>query len=188
MMKKTAICSLVMCSLIVSCVSIPPPSTQEVATLQRAREDQARGDHDWVVHDMEKYIQDHPGSSLAAEAHLLVGDAYKGQIDTAREEKKITGMILTSYTAPLVRKAYENYMAATEGAMSDEIASEAMFKAAVILDIDYMKNFERALVLYEMVTREFPGTTWAEKAQVRYDNLDGKFRSLKAGPHMIPDK
>jgi len=177
-----------MCSLIVSCVSIPPPSTEEVTILQRAREDQARGDHDWVVHDMEKYIQDYPRSSLSAEAHLLVGDAYKGQIDTARREKKITGMILTSYTAPLIRKAFENYMAAADGTMSDEIASEAMFKAAVILDIDYMKNFERALVLYGMVIRKFPGTTWAEKAQVRYDNLDDKFRTMKSGPHRAPSE
>ena len=182
-MKKSGICVLVMISLVISCVSVPPPSTEEVATLQKAREDQVHGDHDWVVHDMEKYIQDHPGSSLLAEAHLLVGDSYKGQIDTARIEKKITGMILTSYTAPLIRKAYENYMAAAEGAMSDEIASEAMFKAAIILDIDYMKNFERAIVLYGMVTSKFPATTWAEKAKIRYHNLDSKFRSLRTGPH-----
>ena len=117
-----------------------------------------------------------------------MGDAYKGQIDTARKEKKITGMILTSYTAPLIRKAYENYMVAAEGTMSDEIASEAMFKAAVILDIDYMKNFERALVIYGMVIRKFPGTTWAEKAQVRYDNLDDKFRTMKSGSHRAPSE
>ncbi len=172
-----------MCSLVISCVSIPPPSVEETVILQRAREDLARSDHEWLLYDLEKYIQNHPRSSLSAEAHLLVGGAYKGQIDTARKEKKITGMILTSYTAPLIRKAYENYMAAAEGAMSDEIASEAMFKAAVILDIDYMKNFERAIVLYGMVTSKFPGTTWAEKAQIRYDNLDSKFRSLRTGPH-----
>lgn len=163
----------------------PPPSSEEVAILQRAREDLARGDHDWVLYDMERYLQNHPRTNFSAEAHLLTGDAFKGQIDVARREKKITGMILTTYTAPLIRKAYENYITAVEEAMNDEVASESLYKAAILLDIDYMRNFEKALVVYGDVIGKFSGTTWAERAQVRYDNLDDKFRTLKSGPHMI---
>ena len=177
-----------MCTLVISCVSIPPPSAEETAILQRAREDLARGDHEWLLYDMEKYLQNYPRSGLSAEAYLLIGDASKGQIDVARKEKKVTGMLLTTYTAPLIQKAYENYLTAAEEAMNDKVASEALFKAAVMLDIEYMKHFEKALVVYGSIIRKFPGTIWADRAEVRYDNLDGKFRSLKSGPHRIPDQ
>jgi TolA-binding protein len=185
-MKIITVGSLILCTLLISCVSTPPPSVQENAIIQHAREDLVRGDYDWIVHDMEKYLQNYSRSSLAAEAYLLLGEATKGQIDTARKEKNITGMILTTYTAPLIQKAYENYMLAAEEAINDQIASEALFKAAVILDIGYMKIFDKALVVYGDVIKKFPGTTWAERAQVRYDNLSGKFRSLQSGPHKIP--
>ena len=186
MMKKITFCLLIMCSLVISCVSIPPPSVEETVILQRAREDLARSDHEWLLYDLEKYIQNHPRSSLLGEAHLLIGDSFKGQVDVARKEKKVTGMLLTTYTAPLIQKAYENYLTAAGVAMNDKVASEALYKAAVILDIEYMKDFEKALVVYGNVIRKFPGTIWAERAEVRYDNLDGKFRSLKSGPHRIP--
>jgi TolA-binding protein len=188
MMNKTAICSLIMCSLLISCVSIPPPSTEEVLIFQRARDALARGDHDWVLHDMEKYLQNHPRSSLSAEAHLLTGEAFKGKVDIARREKEITGIILTTYTSPLVRRAYENYMTAASEAMNDEVASEALFKAAIILDIGYMRNFEKALVIYGNVISKFPRTTWAERAQLRYDNLEDKFGTIISESHRIPGK
>jgi len=175
-----------MCGLLVSCVSTPPPSAEETAILQRSGDDLERGDYEWVLYDMEKYIQDHPESHYSAEAHLLIGDGSRGQVDAARKEKEMTGMILTTHTAPLVRKAYENYMTAAEKAMSDEVAAKALYKAAVILDVEYMKDFEKALAVYGSVLKKFPGTIWAERAQLRYDNIDGKFRTLQAGPHMIP--
>jgi TolA-binding protein len=135
---------------------------------------------------MEEYLQNYPRSNFSAEAHLLTGDAYRGKVDLARKEKEITGIILTTYTSPLLRKAYENYMLAASKAMNDKVASEALFKAAVILDIDYMKNFEKALVIYGNVIRKFSGTTWAERAQVRYDNLADKFGTIRSGPHRYP--
>ncbi len=177
-----------MCSLLISCVSIPLSSTEEVLFFQRAREDLARGDHDRVLQDMERYLQNHPRSSLSAEAFILTGDAFKGKVDIARKEKEITGIILTTYTSPLIRKAYENYMTAALEAMNDEVASKALYNAAVILDIDYMKNFEKALVVYGNVISKFPGTNWAERAQVRYDNLDDKFGTIISGPHRTPSE
>ena len=186
MMKNTAIFSLIMCSLLLSCVSIPPPSTEEVLIFQEAREDLARGDHDRVLQNMEKYLQDRPPGSLTAEAHLLTGEAFKGKVDRARNEKVITGIILTTYTSPLLRKAYENYMTAAFEGANNEVASEALFKAAAMLDIDYMRNFEKALVVYGDVISKFPGTVWAERAQVRYDNLEDKFGTIISGPHQTP--
>jgi TolA-binding protein len=184
-MGKTTIYSLIMCSLLFSCVSVPPPSPQDSAILQRAREDLARGDHDWVIHDMEKYLQNNPRSSLSAEAHLLKGDAYRGQVDQAREEGAMSGLILTTFTAPLISKALESYLAAAEPEAGNEVAAEASYKAGVILDIDYMRHFERAMAVYAKVISEYPGTPWAEKAQSRYNNLNEKFRTIKKGPHGI---
>jgi outer membrane protein assembly factor BamD (BamD/ComL family) len=174
------------CLLMISCASVPPPSEEEMLLLQRARADLSHGEYDWTLHDMEIYLDRHPKSPLSATAHLIAGDAAKGQVDRARKEKRMTGMVLTSFTAPLVQKAYENYLAAANLARNKPLAAEAMYKAAVILDIQYMKQFEAALVMYERIMKEYPEMDQTEEAQKRYQNLSGKFRNLETGPHNIP--
>lgn len=154
--------------------------------LERARQDLAGGYHEWVLHDMEKYLEEHPDGSLSAQAHILAGDAARGQVDAARAKKDMSGIVLETYIAPFMRKAYENYRDAAEKALTDQTAAEALYKAAYMLDIEYMKNFETAMTLYGEVVGKYEGTTWAEKARDRFDNLEEKFRKIKQSPHGLP--
>lgn len=175
-------------SLMISCASVFPPSVDEKAILQRAREDLANGEYDWSYYDMEKYIKKYHHSSSLGEAHLLAGDASRGKVDEARDDKKISGMLLTNFTAPLIQRAFEHYRKAATGTAGTNVKSEALYKMAVMLDIDYMKHFEKALVVYEKVVNKYPGTVWSAQAQVRYENLDDKFQSLKVGPRNVTGK
>lgn len=172
----------------VSCASAPPPSADERAIFQRAREDLANGEYDWALYDMLEYIQQYPHSSFSAEAYLLAGDALRGMVDEARVDNKISGMLLTNFTAPLIQRAFEHYRNAATGAVDTNVGSEALYKMAVMLDIDYMKHFEKAQVIYEKVVNKYPGTVWSDQAHVRYKNLDNKFRSFKAGSQDVTGK
>ena len=97
MNQKIVISCLFLSSLLTSCVSVPSPAPGEVAIIQRAKTDLIQGEYDWVIYDMENYLLKHSSDALLAEAHLILGDAYRGQVDKARNEKKMSGMVLTSF-------------------------------------------------------------------------------------------
>ncbi|UCG39102.1 MAG: hypothetical protein JSV00_02390 [bacterium] len=168
-----------------ACATAPPPTAEETGILERARADIARGDFDWALYDLERYLEGDPHRNLLAEAHFLAGEAAKGGVDRSREEGKYTGLVLGTIIGPLMEKAYFHYLQAGGAARQEELAARSYTMAAVMVDIDYMKRFEEALSLYRRVMDRYPASASAPKAAERYGNLEDKFRKLQMSPHGV---
>ena len=147
------------------------------------------GQHEWALFDLEKFIQDHPESTLVPESHFLAGVAAKNMVDRMRADRGMDRLknILSLSMVPVrevkaMEQALDHFLRCAETSIQDELVPRSLFMAATMADVEYLKHMENSIKLYERVFQEFPGSPWAQTSKKRYDLLQSYYRGITGTP------
>ncbi|TNF50540.1 hypothetical protein EP232_00580, partial [bacterium] len=123
----------------------------DTATIKFAHESLQDGQFDMVITGLESFVSQNPGSPQVAEAQFLMGEAAVGKIDWERENGELSGMMLNNIISPLMSKAYDSFMAASQESKDREFVSRSLYRAGNVLDYNYMRRFKDAMHVYRKV-------------------------------------
>lgn len=191
-MKRTLITPLIIGFMAISGCTGPQVRSGDELLLKETRERIERGEFKVAINTMEAFVLDRENHPQAGQAYYLAGTAARRQLDKERLDRGYSRIqnilsinVFPTEDGPLMEKAYGHFVKAGKSAGEDALAAEAMYLAATMMDVDYMKHFPDALKHYKEVFDNYPQTQWAEKARERYLTLQQYYKGITGSPYEL---